>query len=308
MLRVYTKIRRTNLKQGLLLPKKLLPVTWFYNRGNLCPLPFRVFGTATGQTLTRETGGMPALDDNLSNVIKTGNSYNYDDMDLFEWARSMVGHVFDDDRSLLMTSGKGQVIYPVVFDTFYIEKQGYLRLYCLPRTLRYENDTYNVMSTPDDIEFVRTTYLNPPSYPKVSRPLNVFKDFILSWKITIQENKELHIKLMICSNANISFVVETDPLVILLSLRDTLLLERCPHNRHAQLTTADRFSSYISPWYQKNQASDSTSQVGVVPVDCADGLRCFAICCQNSSVLRRNSCLQCCLNLCRDTDVQSLIL
>lgn len=254
-------------------------------------------------------GGMPALDNNISNVIKTGNSYNFDDEGLFEWARSMVGHVFDsDDRSLLMTSGKGQVIYPVLFDTFYIEKQGYLRLYCLPGTLRYENDTYNVVSSPDDIEDERTTYPNPPSYPKVSRPLNLFKDFLLSWKITIQENKELHIKLMICSNSNISFVVETDPLVIFLSLRNTLLLERCPHNRHAQLTTADRFSSYISPWYQKNEASDSTSQVGVVPVDGADGLRCFAISCQGPSVLRRNSCLQCCLNLCRDTDVQSLIL
>jgi hypothetical protein len=254
-------------------------------------------------------GGIPALDDSISNVIETGNSHNFDDMELLEWARSMVGHVFDDeDRSLLMTSGKGQVIYPVVFDTFYIEKQGYLRLYCLSGTLRYQNDTYNVVSSPDDIEDDKTTYPNPPSYPKVSRPLNLFKDFILSWKITIQESKELHIKLMIRSNSNISFVVETDPLVILLSLRDTLLLERCPHNRHAELTTADRFSSYISPWCQDEEASDSTSHVGVVPVDGADDLRCFAIACQGSSILRRNSCLQCCLNLCRDTDVQFLIL
>jgi hypothetical protein len=74
--------------------------------------------------LSLERTSTPALDYCVSKVIKTGNSHEFDDMGLLEWARSMVGHVFDDeDRSLLMTSGKGQVIYPVVFDTFYVEKQ-----------------------------------------------------------------------------------------------------------------------------------------------------------------------------------------
>jgi hypothetical protein len=259
--------------------------------------------------LSLERTSTPALDYCVSKVIKTGNSHEFDDMGLLEWARSMVGHVFDDeDRSLLMTSGKGQVIYPVVFDTFYIEKQGYLKLYCLPGTLRYQNDTYNVVSSPDDIEDDKAAHINLPPYPRVSKPLNLFKDFILSWKITVQDNKQLHIKLMMCFNSDSSFVVEIDPMVILFSLRDTLLLERCPHNRHAQLTTADQFSSYISPWCQDEEASDSTFQVGVIPVEGADDLRCFAIACQGSSIFRRNSCLQCCLNLCRDTDVQILIL
>ncbi|CZR62777.1 uncharacterized protein PAC_12674 [Phialocephala subalpina] len=259
--------------------------------------------------LSLERGSTRELDHCVSNVIKTGNSHDFDDMELLEWARSMVGHMFDDeDRNLLMTSGKGQVIYPIVFDTFYIEKQGYLKLYCLPGALRYQNDTYNVVSSPDDIEDDKNTSVILPSYPRVSRPLNLCKDFGLSWKITIQDNKELHIKLMMRSSSNTSFVVETDPLVILLSLRDTLLLERCPHNRHAQLTTADHFSSYISPWCQDKEASDSTSQVGVVPVDGADDLRCFTVACQGPSILRRNSCLQCCLNLCRSTDIQILIL
>jgi hypothetical protein len=254
-------------------------------------------------------GGLPALDHSIAQVIKSGNSQNFDDMDLLDWARSMVGHVFEEeDRSLLLTSGKGQVIYPVVFDTFYIEKQGYLKLYCLPGILRYQNDTYNVVSSADDTENAEYPNSNLSSYPKVFQPLNLFKEFILSWKISIQENKELHIKLMLCSNSNTSFRVETDPLVILLSLRDTLLLERCPHNRRAQLIKVDRFSSYTSPWCQGEEASDSTSQVSVVPVDGADDLRCFAIALQDSSVLRRNSCLLCSLNLCRDTNIHSLIL
>lgn len=260
-------------------------------------------------SLERQSRG-PAMDRYISKVIQTGSTQTFDDMELLEWARGMVGHVFDDeDRSLLVTSGKGQVIYPVVFDTFYIEKQGYLKLYCLKGTLRYQNDTYNVVSSPeDDEDRKRNTQHRPSSYPSVSQPLNLFKDFKLSWKVTIQDNKELHVKVMVCSSSNVSFIVENDPLSILLSLRDTLLLERCPHNRHAQLTTTESFSLYISPWSFNKRVSDINSRVGIVPVDGADDLRCFAIACQNTSVLRRNSCIQCCLNLCRDTGVQTLIL
>jgi hypothetical protein len=279
-------------------------------------------------------GGHPALDNTVSEVIKTGESATFEDIELLDWARSMVGHMFDDEeRSLIMTSGKGQVIYPVMFDTLYVEKQGYLKLYCLPGSLRYQNDTYNVVSSPeetkddesdngqtnndetdddetDDDEIMddEATCPNLPSFPAVCKPLNLFKDLILSWKVTIQENKELHIKLMMRSKSNTSLVAEIDPLFILISLRDTLLLERCPHHHSTQLISADRFSSYISPWGRVEEALDSTSHVSVVPVDGADDLRCFAIVYLDSLILRRGSCLQCCLNLCRDSGVPCLVL
>ncbi|KFY77278.1 hypothetical protein V499_03261 [Pseudogymnoascus sp. VKM F-103] len=269
-------------------------------------------------------GGVPVLDGTVAKVIKTGESFPFNDMHLLDWARSMVGHMFDnEERSLIMTSGKGQVVYPVIFDTFYVEKQGYLKLYCLPGALRYQNDTYNVVSSPEDIKDDETdndeidndeimddeaTYPNLPSFPAVSKPLNLLKDLILSWKVTIRENKELQIKLMIRSKTDTSLVAETDPLLILTSLSNTLLLERCPHHHSAQLISADQFSSYISLWDLVEGALGSTSHVGVVPVDGADDLRCFAIAYLKSLILRRGSCLQCCLNLCRDTGVPFLVL
>ncbi|OBT99141.1 hypothetical protein VE01_02265 [Pseudogymnoascus verrucosus] len=120
----------------------------------------------------------------------------------------MVGHMFDnEERSLIMTSGKGQVVYPVIFDTFYVEKQGYLKLYCLPGALRYQNDTYNVVSSPEDIKDDETdndeidndeimddeaTYPNLPSFPAVSKPLNLLKDLILSWKSSNDDSAEIY--------------------------------------------------------------------------------------------------------------------
>lgn len=263
-------------------------------------------------SLERE-GCSPMIDRIISQVIENGSSFEFDDINLLAWARSMVGHIFDEeDRDLIMTYGKGQVIYPIVFDTFHIEKQGYLRLRCLPGILRYKDEVYNVVSCPDSMHREKgSQYATDDlfSLPVVSRPLNLFKDFETSWKISIQDNKELHAGLILRPKGKSSPVIEQNPLEILLSLRDTLLLESCPHDRRAPLVLADRFSSYSSPWQDHSEAVDSTSQVDVVAVDGADDLRCFAIACAGATlVIRRHSCLACCLNVCRDIGVHVLIL
>lgn len=204
------------------------------------------------------------------------------------------------------------MIYPNVLDTFHIERQGYLKLSCLPGTLRYQDETYDVMRYPES----GATRINPevfgdlPSFPpQVSRPSNLLKGFSLSWKISVQDDRELHAGLLLCLKASNSRMVELDPLNLLLALKHTLLVESCPHDRRVELQPADQFAWYAYPWQDHRDAEDATSIIDVVPVDGADDLRCFALACTETRlVLRRNACLSCCLNLCRDTDVHVLIL
>ncbi len=262
-------------------------------------------------SLGRENGS--AMRNKISNLIRSGDPEDFDDMELIEWARSMAGHTFDnEDRSLIITSSKGQVIYPIVLDTFHIEKQGYLKLCCLPGVLRYNDDIYDVVSHPDpdtfDVQRHASDYLR--GFPqKVCRPLNLFRGFRVSWKISVRDNKELHAGLTLRSETNNPAAIELDPLMLLFSLRDTLLVESCSHDQHAPLMSEDKFTSYSSPWDEHNEASDTTSQVDVVAVDGADDLRCFALAYSGTlAVLRRNSCLACCLNVCRHNDVHVLIL
>jgi len=262
-------------------------------------------------SLARESGF--ALREEISNVIRTGDPGAFDDMELLEWARSMAGHTFDnEDRSLIMTSSKGQVIYPILLDTFHIKKQGYLELCCLPGVLRYNDDIYDVVSHPDldtfDVQHHACDYL--PGFPQeVCGPLNLFKGLRVSWKISVRDNKEIHAGLTLRSETNNPPAIELDPLALLQSLRDILLVESCPHDQRAPLMSEDRFTSYSSPWDEHDEASGTTSRVDVVAVDGADDLRCFALAySETSAVLRRNSCIACCLNVCRHNDVHVLIL
>lgn len=262
-------------------------------------------------SLGRENGY--AMREQISNVIRTGDPEVFDDMDLLEWARSMAGHTFDnEDRSLIITSSKGQVIYPIVLDTFHIERQGYLMLYCLPGVLRYNDDLYDVVSHPDaeTLNVQHDAYDDSPDFPqKVCGPLNLFRGFRVSWKISVRDNKEIHAALTLRSETNNSPAIELDPLTLLLSLSDTLLVESCPHDQRDPLVSEDQFTSYSSPWDKHDEASDTTSKVDVVAVDGADDLRCLALACSDTfAVLRRNSCLACCLSVCRLNDVHVLIL
>ncbi len=100
--------------------------------------------------LSCERGAGLEMARTIEHVLKTGRSGGFEDMELLEWARNLVGHIFDDeDRGLIATSSRGQVIYPNVFETFRVERQGYLGLCCLPGVLRYQDNTYNVVSYPE---------------------------------------------------------------------------------------------------------------------------------------------------------------
>ncbi|KAL0765212.1 hypothetical protein CaCOL14_012471 [Colletotrichum acutatum] len=95
-------------------------------------------------SLDREING--SIECDVSKVLQTGSSQKFVDVELLEWARCMVGHNFDDeDRSLIMTCKHGQAIYPAIFETFKVEKTGYLKLQCLAGNLKYKDDTYDLM-------------------------------------------------------------------------------------------------------------------------------------------------------------------
>lgn len=230
-------------------------------------------------------GGYPGLDSTISKVIKTEDTFEFDDMDLLDWVRSIIGHDYDDEeRSLTLTSGKGQVIHPIVFSTFNIEKHGYLKLCCLSGTLRYENDTFNVVSTSEDIGYTLTSDLDLPVWPEVFQPVNLFRNFKLSWDLTVQDNRELHVRLILIGTSG-RVIAQMDPLNILLALRDSLVLERCPHDCLTPLKDTDSFASYTAPWCEVGEDSDLDTQdsiasypklrISVRAVDGAEDLRCF---------------------------------
>jgi hypothetical protein len=250
-----------------------------------------------------------SVEGSIFHLISTGTVKKCDDVDLLSWARNMVGHVSNkEDMDIIMTSGRGQVVYPSLFETLLVEKQGYLKLSSLPGTLRVKDSTYRIVTSPlDDIEPDDDISTNFTSYPEVSVPLNLFKNLELLWNLSIQDNDELHVMMKIRFKERNLSRIQLSPMQMIDNLKNKVILEKCSHNCRAGVE--DRFCSYSAPWDTHESSINSTSQVDIVAVDRADDLRALSLACSKApSVLRRDACLACCLNLCRNTNIHVLIL
>ncbi len=256
----------------------------------------------------------------IAETIRTGYSLTtLDEMDLLGWARHLIGHKFNGEgQGLIATSGKGQVVFPYVFDTFHIEKQGSLKLCCLPGVLSHQDATYDAVTchdpatAPSGSHPVVRESLSPPG--GVPQPFNSFRDFSLSWRISAQDNRELLAELSLGQGAkrSVFLTLDINPLWVLRALKNTLLVDDCPHDHRAPLTSPDDLIAYTSPWDQPQWRGGTAPHVDIVPIDGADDLRCFAVAFAVQSVgvvvLRRNSCLACCLDVCRRERVSVLVL
>ncbi len=248
----------------------------------------------------------------LSDVIKTGDSRDFNDLELIAWAKNMVGHAIQGEDSVIISSSKGQVVYPRVFDTRHFEEEGYLKLCCLPGVLRYQGETYDVVSYPLRGISRRKCPNTPTFRPSVLGPLNLCKEFGSSWSISVRDSRELWAAVQLHSKANGSLWIEQDPLSSLQNIKNTLVVDGCPHDPRAELERADQSASYNYPWDWYGERPPGTSfHVDVVAVDGSDDLRYFALAYVrpgSTTALRRNSCLSCCLNVCRDNNIHVLIL
>lgn len=257
------------------------------------------------------------LSQGIQEILETGATENGNAYTLLSWARFMVGHVFEDeDIDYVIIVDKGQAVFPTIFESYRIEKNGYLCLTALPGTLNYQGDTYNTVTAhlfPEDQgstgQHSHTDH-SPPIYPIVSVPLNLFSKYKVSWKIHIQSDTELRSELTVRSNEGIISGGE-NPTILLEFLDQAFMLEGCPHDSRAQLAPPDTFCAYSSPFGDHSAACNSTSFVDVVAVDRADDLRFFSLRGSESDspvVFRRDACIACCLAFCRNAGGHILIL
>ena len=144
-------------------------------------------------------------------------------------------------------------------------------------------------------------------------PLNVKPNMKTEWKVTCCEGY-LEI-LFVCEKAS------RNPFDILVNLDLSLILRGCPHDSASLLERPDPLAIYRRPIYPLLSDRDQSSEVDkkhlvdVVAVDGNAGLRMIAVTIRHSyamaetplCVIRDNSCLQCCLDLCRRTGCSVLI-
>ncbi|PNP54995.1 hypothetical protein THARTR1_04684 [Trichoderma harzianum] len=245
-------------------------------------------------------------------VLQRGKPQVFEDEHLLQWARGMVGHDFgDEERGLIVTSGRGQVVYPLVYVSGHIMRSGYLRLLNFGGLLKYDGDVYDVVASPDDDGPDVSGHHHVPESKQESgflQPKNLYQNAIFSWKFAPQENGEIQVHYLIHFQGS-NFTEKRNPSFFIGALKDTLFYEACRHDKQAKLERADLLTTNQPPWYEQLTKASAKSPVNIIAVDGSEELRRFAIANVNGpAVSRGDACLRCCLGLYRDTGAHSLIL
>ncbi|KAI9797340.1 MAG: hypothetical protein M1833_005519 [Piccolia ochrophora] len=212
---------------------------------------------------------------------------------ILEYALCMVGHDAQDisKDQWVVSCYKGQCVYPKVFEINTLDQSGFLGLCWTPGRLIFNERDY--CRGTNSHEIFGSYGLSDPD--PVTRPLDKFANQRISWNVA-REDGYLDIGI---SYGNSQF----DPFNILLNAAWTLIVEDCPHDRDKALQEADPFCKYSKPRdsFPDDSPTDDIKTL-VVPVSGNDAFRALTLAsmvCPTPSVLRKNACLQCCLDVCR---------
>ena len=253
-------------------------------------------------------------------IIESGNPVVCGVTEVLAWALGLVGHGTEDveDSRWVISCSKGQAVYPRVFETGSICQPGYLVLYWAPGSLTFNRETYDRgIDIPDMLE--STSMFDPVStqlHRPVNEPLNLIPNMRMEWKVTRRDG---YLEVFLVCGQHIGHAFN-----ILLNLATSLILRGCFHDSASLLQKADMFARYRGlDGLGKRERSDpqkttlpgSELRVNVVAVDGDAGLRMFAMSrtprfChvdELNFVIRSDSCLRCCLDLCRRADCPFLL-
>ena len=256
----------------------------------------------------------------VDTIIKSGRPAACGVKEVLAWALGLVGHRVEDveNGKWVISCFKGQAVYPRVFETGSICQSGYLVLYWVPGLLFFDGDTYDrgVDLGKEHKPWIESTELTMQSSRPVIEPLNLVPDMKMVWKV-LRYDGYLEV-FPVCGHRR------GHAFYILLTLRISLILRGCPHDSASPLEKPDKFAKYKGPidpggdvdlYPKRGKESDSEMRIGVVAVDGNPGLQTFAMSFEPPAdrrrrlqmVIRSDSCLQCCLDLCRSARVPLLL-
>lgn len=260
----------------------------------------------------------------LKSIWNDGNTCNVRTlsvMSLFTWTLGMLGHEVDDveQSELLMSSAKGQVIYPVLIDAQSIRGNGYLTLACNRGVLLHKGQVYSRVIDRPFSRFVEIEALvkhprltqtkNPPARSKPTWLVNPSDGFIEARLIFEPVPPGRRNEVMF---SNIWEV-----------LARSIVLENCSHDDYEIPESADKYNRYITAGQcEFDESVNGMRVVALNIVDGAEDLRIFALAGLKVLgigevpfswrpwlvVIRKKACFGCCLEVCRQVDAQYLVL
>lgn len=176
---------------------------------------------------------------------------------LLNWALQLVGHDVKqlEEKTWIMSSFKGQTVYPTIYQTQAYSRRGYLSLSWLPGFILYKGDVYSRAIGPEIVQ----RGVDPVTgicEEEVLEPRNLCPKMNVRWKVTPLENS-LCLSLSLQDDLGRYSPVASCPTHVLSNLVAALLVEDCSHASDARLGAPDRFSAFTGP-LKPVKDSDST--------------------------------------------------
>lgn len=242
-------------------------------------------------------------------ILTTGVAQVYSIGHVFDCTTSLVGHDHAHYSAPLsiMSSGKGQVIYPRIFATNVVPTRGYLEFSVAPGRLLFQGKVYDVA-----LERIATQ-----SRPKaecasveVKAPRNLFPAHYMLWEV-VERKTHLEIILTCRDERDVCWVSTSSPRCIFENISRALFLQHCQHSPDEPLV-GNSTSTYTAPtstvWWDKEGPPD-VPRISCVAVDGDDGLRMCALGNHEiPAVMRGRACLLCALEVCLQAKYPVLIL
>ena len=246
----------------------------------------------------------PRFEQAINDIITSGQPAFCRHYEILAHALVLIGHKKPDPDTWVISCYKGQAVYPRVFETGNICHPGFLALYWAPGSLLFDGEVYDKGIEPRDMILQRKSVLmrdppgtNPPR--TVTKPLNLYRSMRMEWKVVRRDGY-----LEIYPTCGPIYGLAS---FILRGLAGALIVS-CSHDRGSPLQRPDSNSHFIDPFYWDPFKLEILDQIGIIGADGNTDIRMFAMSrssnideFQAGIVIRDNACLQCCLDLCRET-------
>ncbi len=234
---------------------------------------------------------------------------------IFRCALALIGHEnVQSERPLsIISSAKGQVIYPKLFRTNVFSSRGYMALSWGPGRLHFQDKIYQ-----QGVERI-SSWTNRAllfEVEPVSTPLNLFPNHQLAWQVIAREGY-LEIEMTCQDKCSKESLVRVHAEIVLKNISEALILEECGHLPDTPLgTLPENYPVSLVPtaptetfhWLPQGEKPGKPI-ISCVAVAEDDGLRMVALGCQAVSiVIRGRACLACAVDVCRTSTFPVLIL
>ena len=224
----------------------------------------------------------------------------------------VFGHKTGNDleNTWIMSSYRGQTLYPRLMETMVAEETGAFSLICIPGALWFKEEKYAYVNRSHiqlSLPFESSSLVDQDTFDLESQdqepvatelavitgPADSFAGHRIVWRVSKAE-ESLTVRL-ICPD--FPSLPQRAPLDAVVAAAESLFVH-CSHGRNTEFTDSN------APLCRTNPAQPvpnpaSNSLIGIVQCDRNEKMRFFTLAAGQRGVIRGDACIQCCIKCCR---------